>query len=342
MVYTLQERIIDLAKRSNNEKDFTQHLRAIMLELDVETEALSHSHSLLNSYTSNVDDLKSAQANNLLKTGYENIDEWASFYFSELVVIGARPAMGKTQLLINLALNFAANHKVLYFNLESSANNLTNRFSSVINNIPLSRLLKRVFTDVDLNNIEVNKSNDLLNNIFINDALQSKIGPLVLEAERMITEQGVKVIIVDYLQLLQATRYNRNREMEIAYVTMCLKELALKYNVCVILSSQLSRAVETRGSNKTPMLSDLRESGAIEQDADKVLFLYRPEYYGFEIDEMGEATRGLMKVIVAKNRSGAAMSLSLNVDDDFIKISAVDDLYKRVYIKINQSRLNEL
>lgn len=343
MNYTLQERVIDLAKRSGTDKEFLRHLRAIVLENDTEIEALEPSQSLLNVYDSYYNSLKTEPPfEKVLKTGYQNIDTQRPIYLSELVVIGARPAMGKTQFLVNLACKLAQNYKVLFFSLEVGVDYLNERFASVINDIPFAKLIQKNFTKEELEKIEANKSNQLMNNIFLNDVMQSKIGPMILEAERMIKEQGVKVVMVDYLQLLHSTRYGSNREMEIAYVAKCLKELAKKYNVTVFVTSQLSRAVETRGGNKSPMMSDLRESGAIEQDADKVLFLYRPEYYGFEYDEDGESTRAKMDVIFAKNRNGYVGKTPFVVDDYFIHIEEYQDPYEQKYINIDQTRLEDL
>lgn len=343
MNYTLQERVIDLAKRSGSDKEFLRHLRAIVLENDTEVEALEPSQRLLNVYDSYINSLKSVLPfDKVLKTGYQNIDTRSPIYLSELVVIGGRPAMGKTQFLVNLALKLAQNYKVLFFSLEVGVDYLNERFVSVINDIPFAKLLQKDFTKQELEKIETNKSSLLMNNIFLNDVMQSKIGPLVLEAERMIKEQDVKVVMVDYLQLLHNTRYGSNREMEIAYVAKCLKELAKKYNVTIFVTSQLSRAVETRGGNKTPMLSDLRESGSIEQDADKVLFLYRPEYYGFEVDEEGESTRARMDIVFAKNRNGAVGKLPFVVSDNFIHIEEHQDSFEQKYISIDPSRLEDL
>ena len=171
--------------------------------------------------------------------------------------------------------------------------------------------------------------------------MQSKIGPLIQEAERLIQEENVKVIFIDYLQLLHSTKYSGNREMEIAYTSRCLKDLAKKYDVSIFISSQLSRAVETRGGNKSPMMSDLRESGAIEQDADKVMFLYRPEYYGFEYDEEGNSSRGKMDIIMGKNRSGSIGKLPFTVDHNFIHIKEYEDPYANTFINIDPSRLTE-
>lgn len=343
MNYTLQERVIDLAKRSVTDKEFLRHLRAILLENDTEIEALEPSQSLLNAYDSYLNSLKTGLPfDKVLQTGYQSIDTRKPIYLSELVVIGARPAMGKTQFLVNLALKLAQNYKVLFFSLEVGVDFLNERFASVINDIPFEKLLQKNFTQEEIDKIDSNKSNHLMKNIFLNDVMQSKIGPLILEAERMIKEQDVKVVIIDYMQLLHSTRYGSNREMEIAYVGRCLKDLAKKYDVTVFVTSQLSRAVETRGGNKSPMMSDLRESGAIEQDADKVLFLYRPEYYGFEVDEEGNSSRAKMDIIFAKNRNGNVGKMPFKIGGEFIHIEEDIDPYEQNYINIDDTRLEDI
>jgi len=155
-----------------------------------------------------------------------------------------------------------------------------------------------------------------------------------------IEKDGVQVIFVDYLQLLSAQRYRNHREMEVAYICRTLKQLARENNVLVIAASQLSRSVETRGGDKRPVLSDLRESGAIEQDADKVFFVYRPEYYGFTIDEMGNSNRGMCELIMAKNRSGHPYNFRFKWNDNFTRMMTLADHLDQ--FRIDHDRLEDL
>ncbi|MBK6953811.1 MAG: DnaB-like helicase C-terminal domain-containing protein [Crocinitomicaceae bacterium] len=152
----------------------------------------------------------------------------------------------------------------------------------------------------------------------------------------------MKIIVVDYLQLMGSHRNRYNRETEMSIISRALKNIARDLNVCVIAASQLSRSVETRGGDKRPYLSDLRESGAIEQDADKVIFLYRGNYYGLIEDENGMPTDGIAELIVAKNRSGTLDNIRMSIDSEFTRFTDLDsaDLNRKFFFK--NDRLNSL
>ncbi len=141
-------------------------------------------------------------------------------------------------------------------------------------------------------------------------------------------QHDIQLVIIDYLQLMtSADGRSGNREQEISSISRALKSIAKELNIPIIALSQLSRKVEDRGGTKRPMLSDLRESGAIEQDADLVLFLYRPEYYKLDVDELGNPTKGIAEVIIAKHRNGALDNVRLRFIDKFIKFTDLDDYY---------------
>jgi replicative DNA helicase len=153
-----------------------------------------------------------------------------------------------------------------------------------------------------------------------------KIEEIRQHCRQIKNKQSLDCIIIDYLQLMVGSGDQRsgNREQEISAISRALKSIAKELDVPVIALSQLSRAVETRGGNKKPMLSDLRESGSIEQDADMVLFIYRPEYYGFEVDEEGNNTKGTAEIIIAKHRNGAVGSVRLKYIGEYIKFADID------------------
>ena len=153
-----------------------------------------------------------------------------------------------------------------------------------------------------------------------------------------VKEKGVKVIFVDYLQLLNSTRYRNNRELEIGYISRELKNIARELTICVVATSQLSRSVEQRGGERKPILSDLRESGSIEQDADKVIFLYRPTYYGIVLDEDGNSTQYLMELILAKNRNGPLTTIRLRHDPQFTSFVPFDP----EHFSLPKGRLDEI
>jgi replicative DNA helicase len=165
--------------------------------------------------------------------------------------------------------------------------------------------------------------------IFIDDTPALSILELRAKCRRLKQQHDIQMVVIDYLQLMQGDsgKGGGNREQEIASISRALKNLAKELNVPVIALSQLSRAVETRGGDKRPQLSDLRESGSIEQDADMVAFLYRPEYYGFTQDEAGNSVQGIGEVIVAKNRSGSLDTIQLRFIGKYTKFADLDSYY---------------
>ena len=243
------------------------------------------------------------------------------FHKKELLIIAGRPAMGKTQFLVHLANNIANNHSVLYHTLDVSISNLTTRF--LANETGVS---KNSFFN-NLQDHSVNKSLVELKEIFKNKKLHlvdSSVVSLKQLKEYysdLVQNLGIEVIIIDYLQLLSDKNY-RIREQEVASVMRNLKFIAKELNVCILVASQLSRSVETRGGDKRPILSDLRESGAIEEFSDKVLFLYRPEYYQLFMDENGESTVNQVEIIVAKNNNAETQVINLERDKEFTRFTA--------------------
>ncbi|MCX6295499.1 MAG: DnaB-like helicase C-terminal domain-containing protein, partial [Bacteroidetes bacterium] len=167
-------------------------------------------------------------------------------------------------------------------------------------------------------------------NVMIEDNCFS-IDDIIAQVDYLVKEKKVEVVLVDYLQMIKVkSRRDNNREADVAKVCRELKALARKYNIVVVVNSQLSRAVETRGGDKRPQLSDLRESGSIEQDADKVLFIHRPEYYNITEDENGMSTEGIAEIIIAKDRDGAIGSVKLNFVGQCSTYKDLNSSYKKV------------
>src|SRR5690554_6455948 len=257
-----------------------------------------------------------------ISSGFTTVDSLiGGFRTGEYVVIGGRPGMGKTQLLVNLAIQISAQQiPVLYFTIDLSGAMLTKRFLATISKVPLHTIVNSKLTEIDKKTI-ISASQKLVGQpILIHDMCSSSVDLLKGEAMHLIEKYDVKIIMVDYLQALGTRTYHNDRQSEVSVVSGELKSLAREYNVCVIATSQLSRAVEFRpGSSKRPMLSDLRESGAIEQDADQVVFIYRPEYYGFTEDMDGNNIEDTLELIVAKNRSGETGIITLKRDENSLK-----------------------
>lgn len=223
---------------------------------------------------------------------------------SELIIIAGRPGMGKTAMALLFALDPAKGGvPVGFFSLEMSKEQLADRLLSMEGQIS-----GRKFTIQGLDTNDVSRLNNLDMEIplIVDDSASLSIEELQIKAKRMKAKHGIQMLIVDYMQLMRGNAGKGNREQEISKISRGLKLIAKDLNIPVIALSQLSRAVETRGGSKRPLLSDLRESGAIEQDADMVIFLYRPEYYNIaEWDDYNHApTAGEAEYIVAKNRNG--------------------------------------
>lgn len=247
---------------------------------------------------------------------------------SDLVIIAARPGMGKTAFVVSAMRNAAVdfNHAVGIFSLEMSSIQLVNRLISAESELDSEKIKKGDLKDYEWEQL-VHKTHKLTSApIFIDDTPGLSILELRAKCRRLKAQHDVRLIIIDYLQLMSgdSSKGSGNREQEIASISRALKGIAKELNVPVIALSQLSRAVETRGGDKRPQLSDLRESGSIEQDADMVMFLYRPEYYGITEDENGMPTNGTGEVIIAKHRNGSLENVQLKFIGRFTKFADLD------------------
>lgn len=265
-----------------------------------------------------------------LSTGFIALDRHtAGFQPGTLIILAARPAMGKTAFALSIARNMAMTfrYNVAFFSLEMTAVELVQRLISSESGISGERLKKgEKLSQADKENL-LQKAQELSNaNIFIDDTPQLTIFELRAKCRRIKQSKGLDMVFIDYLQLMQGNTENNkngNREQEISYISRQLKALSKELEVPVFALSQLSRSVETRGGSKIPQLSDLRESGAIEQDADIVMFIYRPEYYGITEDD-GGSTIGKADIILAKHRSGAVGNIRLRFISKYAKFENDD------------------
>lgn len=225
---------------------------------------------------------------------------------TDLVIIAARPGMGKTSIAISMAINAAKNgHPVGFFSLEMSSSQIMKKVISIEAKVPFSSLRHAKLSAEDWSQIQYMAGYIANMPIFWDDTPGMTITEIVAKAKRMKRKHGIEMIVVDYLQFIGSSSRSKHqtRDQEVGYFSRTLKNLAKELDVPVIALAQLSRAAESR-PDKRPLLSDLRESGSIEQDADIVNFLYRPEYYGIETNEVGESTDGLAEFIIAKHRNG--------------------------------------
>lgn len=234
------------------------------------------------------------------------------FQKSDLIILAARPAMGKTALALNLMRNVAINNNipVAIFSLEMSRLQLMLRLIAAEAKIDSNKIRKGTFSQDDHRKIAQATGRLRQAPIFLDDGAGQTIMEIRAKTRRLVYEHNVQFIIIDYLQLIRAPEISESREREIAHISMSLKALAKDLNIPVMSLSQLNRDVETQKDNR-PQLSNLRESGAIEQDADVVMFIHRPEYYMKKNSPEAEAKKGLAEIIIAKHRNGPTGEVNL-------------------------------
>lgn len=249
---------------------------------------------------------------------------------TDLIILAARPAVGKTAFTLNLAMNAALNpgkpYPVAFFSLEMGAGQLVKRMLAAVTEVNMEALTKGRMQEHEF--IQLTQRMNRLANapIFLDDQAALNIFELRAKARRLKQKHDIQLIIIDYLQLMSAGINNGgNREQEISKISRDLKALAKELEIPIIALSQLNRSVESRKESKVPQLSDLRESGAIEQDADMVIFLYRPEYYGINNDEMGNPIEGETHLHIAKHRNGSTDTVKVRFIKEFQKFVDLPD-----------------
>ncbi|MFN5421937.1 MAG: replicative DNA helicase [bacterium] len=268
-------------------------------------------------------------------SGFPSLDSTTyGWQKSDLIILAARPSVGKTAFALNLARN-AAMHptkptSVAFFSLEMSTGQLVQRILSAESEIYLSKISRGRMEDYEMQQLYKKGIEPLTKaQLFVDDSAALNIFELRAKCRRLKSLHNVGLIIIDYLQLMSGSSENRNsnREQEISTISRNLKQLAKELQVPIIALSQLSREVEKRKeSNKVPQLSDLRESGAIEQDADMVMFLYRPDYYDITTNDMGEDTKGDVFVKIAKHRNGSLENIKLKARLEIQKFQEAESL----------------
>lgn len=268
-----------------------------------------------------------------IPSGFHKLDKMTSgWQKSDLVIIAARPAMGKTAFVLSMAKNMAVDNgaPVAVFSLEMSNVQLVNRLISNVCELPAEKIKNGKFSDHEWEQLfyKIKDLNDAP--VYVDDTPSLSVFELRTKARRLVREHGVKCVIIDYLQLMNASGMSYgSREQEVSIISRSLKGLAKELNIPVIALSQLNRSVESRTGTgaeaKRPQLSDLRESGAIEQDADMVCFIHRPEYYKIIEDEQGNSLIGLAEIIIAKHRNGPVGDVRLRFRGEFAKFQNQED-----------------
>ena len=266
-----------------------------------------------------------------VSTGYFKLDDITSgWQASDLVIIAGRPAMGKTSFALSMAKNIAADLRtpMAFFSLEMSNVQLVNRLISNACEIQGSKILNGQLQRDEWERLDKNINNLLGAPLYVDDTPGLSVFELRTKARRLVREHGIKLIMIDYLQLMNANgmRFS-SRQEEVSTISRSLKGLAKELNIPILALSQLNRGVESREGleGKRPQLSDLRESGAIEQDADMVLFVHRPEYYHIYQDDNGRDLHGMAQIIIAKHRKGATGDVLLTFRGEFTRFENPED-----------------
>jgi replicative DNA helicase len=248
----------------------------------------------------------------------------AGFQKGDLIIVAGRPSMGKTAFTLNVAQHAAisAHHSVAFFSLEMSKESLVQRMLTSEARVDASRVRTGRLKDDDYPRLA--QAAGLLNTapIYVDDTPAISVLEMRAKARRLKADRpDLSLIIVDYLQLMQGNGRTENRQQEVSEVSRGLKSLAKELDTPVVALSQLSRAVESR-PDKRPMMSDLRESGALEQDADLIMFLYRPEYYHGSVDKDGNSLEGRAELIIGKQRNGATGTVQLMFHKEFTRFES--------------------
>ena len=267
-------------------------------------------------------------------TGYNKLDEITSgWQASDLIIIAGRPAMGKTSFALSLAKNIAVDYQqpIAFFSLEMNSVQLVNRLISNVCQVPGSKLLNGQLTPDEWERLDTNLHKLEGAPVYIDDTPGLSVFELRTKARRLKKEHNISILMIDYLQLMNASGMKFNsRQEEVSTISRSLKGLAKELDIPVIALSQLNRTVETRAGEgidgKRPQLSDLRESGAIEQDADMVLFVHRPEYYHIYEDSNHNDLRGMAQIIIAKHRKGATGDVLLKFQGQYTKFANPEDV----------------
>ena len=280
---------------------------------------------------------------NIIPTGFKYFDqEFGGLSLGELVVIGGRPAMGKSLFVVNLVSNICEQESILFFSFDLTPSVLSGRLLSDRTGVSVTNIIHKQLNESDKVLLKVAAKKVEKSKLFISDVGVSNVNETIQIIKDHVMEYQTKIVVIDYLQLLGVGKYNSGREAEIGHICRLLKMCAKELNICILLLSQLSRAVEVRGNSKKPQLSDLRDSGSIEQIADKVWLLYRPEYYMIdELDDIEQTpTDGLMILNVAKNKNGKIGNSYFKRDSLFTRFTSLNNYFEN--FEINPQRLSEL
>ena len=261
-------------------------------------------------------------------SGFTRLDRLTSgWQKSELIIIAGRPSMGKTAFALSMARNMAVDHNkhVAIFSCEMSSVQLVNRLIVAETDIPGDKIRNGRLSEEEWKQLDVRIRKLVQAPIYIDDTPAISIFELRAKCRRLMAQHKLDIVLVDYLQLMSGPENTGSREQEVSNISRSLKSIAKELNVPILALSQLNRSVEMRGGTKRPLLSDLRESGAIEQDADMVVFIHRQEKFGLMTFEDGSSTKGIAEIIVAKNRNGPVDDIRLRFREEKAQFVDLDE-----------------
>lgn len=316
MEKTTKDIMSKLDSNSPNYEKLIEEFQTNMYELErsKQTKEFVESKKIIKKIVDDIANRQNDKQITGLITGFNSVDELTSgLQKGDLIIIAARPSMGKTAFALNIANNVAKKNNVAFFSLEMPAEQLLTRIISIEGNIDGNKLKNPTkMNDVDWKRLYLVQEKIEKINLFIDDSPTVKLSEIVWKARRLKNKGKLDLIIIDYLQLIPLSNnsFSDNRQQEVSTISRTLKQLARELEIPIIALSQLSRKVEQR-EDKTPMMSDLRESGAIEQDADIIGFLYREEYYNKDKEEQHESLLQQTEFIVSKHRNGMIGNITL-------------------------------
>ncbi len=262
-------------------------------------------------------------------SGFTNLDRLTmGWQKSDLIIIAARPSMGKTAFALSMTRNMTVEHKkhVAFFSLEMSSIQLVNRLIVAETELPSNRIRNGKLKEDEWRQLEERIKTLEKANIYIDDTPAISVFELRAKCRRLKAQNKLDLAVVDYLQLMTGPADAGSREQEVSSISRSLKSIAKELEIPILALSQLNRSVEVRGGSKRPQLSDLRESGAIEQDADMVVFIHRPEKYGMMTLENGNSSKGVAEIILSKNRNGPVDDVFLRFREEKAQFTDMDEI----------------
>lgn len=318
------DKSVDIAETIEQGESFIQQINSTNVVTDYKhiKDILPDVYDEITASASNTDGMSG------IPSGFHDLDKKTSgWQNTDLIIVAGRPAMGKTAFTLSMARNIAqqSNVAVGVFSLEMGEVQLVKRLLSTESSVDSNKIRSGQMHSEEWTLLDKGIQSLYNTPIYLDDKAELSITEFKAKARKMVRDHGVKVIMIDYLQLMTANM--RSREQEVGYISRSLKAIAKELKIPIIALSQLNREAETRDGleGKRPQLSDLRESGSIEQDADIVCFLYRPEYYKLLQDDMGKSTKGMVEIIIAKHRNGETGTVKLRFRGEYTRFENIDN-----------------